>query len=303
MWAKAPRGRLDKPSHPDAAGLVPFALCRGQMPANMPPMQVGLVTPSYQQGRFLGQAIASVVAQGEALGHYAIYDSVSTDATPEVLDAWRDHPKVNTVVVEKDKGQADALNRGLAAVPCALMGWLNADDVLVPGALAWVVEFFERHPEVDVLAGARRIITGRGVPLLVIPATPQEGDERFVSSFFNQEATFWRRSAYERAGGHVDASLYGVMDYELFLRLQLSGARVAYTPRVLGRFRWHGENKTREQAVRFLEEINTVNARHGVPPMTRAEQVARTGAILRRHHGYWGKAYLQWKRRLMARVL
>jgi hypothetical protein len=124
------------------------------------------------------------------------------------------------------------------------MAWLNSDDVLFPGALACVADFFARHPDVDVVYGHRVLIdeNDREIGRWILPA-----HEDYVLSwadFVPQETLFWRRSLWERIGGSVDESFRFAMDWDLLLRFRDAGARFRRIPAFLGGFRVHAQQKT-----------------------------------------------------------
>jgi hypothetical protein len=131
------------------------------------------------------------------------------------------------------------------------MGWLNSDDLLLPGTLRYVARYFERHPNVDVVYGSRYIIneTGHEVGRWLLPSHDDEV-LRWVD-YVPQETLFWRREIWERAGGRIDESFDFAMDWDLILRFQSAGARFACIPRFLGAFRVTPDTKTSRQ-------INTV---------------------------------------------
>ena len=207
-------------------------------------MKVSIITPSFNQGHFIRETIDSVLSQGEALGDYVIVDGGSTDSTIGILADYRLNPGVKAVISEPDRGQADALNKGVRLVGDDILGYLNSDDILVSGALKFVSDYFIDHPEIDVICGTRLVIGPRSRIIYRAPAILGEGADFYRSMNFFQEATFWRRSAFDRAGGSFDSSYRFAMDFELFTRMKMNGARFAVVPRLLGMFRVHDSSKT-----------------------------------------------------------
>jgi hypothetical protein len=125
-----------------------------------PPL-ISIVTPSFNQGKFLGATINSVLAQEYPKLEYIVQDGGSRDGTVKVLEEfsgslshWESAP---------DGGQANAVNLGLRRATGEILGWLNSDDLLLPGSLAYVAAFFERHPEVDVVYENRILIDARAL--------------------------------------------------------------------------------------------------------------------------------------------
>jgi glycosyltransferase involved in cell wall biosynthesis len=206
---------------------------------------ISIVTPSYQQGQFLGRTIESVLAQKYPRLEYVIQDGNSTDDTKQVLEQFR--ARLTRVNSERDDGQADAINRGFRHTSGEIMAWLKSDDILLPGTLAVVGNYFHEHPDVDVVYGHRILIDehDREIGRWVMP----EHDSELLSwaDFIPPETLFWRRSIWEKAGGFVDESYRFALDWELLLRLRRAGARFVRIPRFLGAFRVHDEQKTSAQ--------------------------------------------------------
>ena len=208
--------------------------------ANAP--RITVVTPSYNQADFIERTIRSVLDQGYPNLEYRVQDGASTDGTAEILRRWEG--KLSRWDSRADSGQSEAINRGFDGSTGEIMAWLNSDDVLFPGALAYVADYFTRHPEVDVIYGHRILIDeeDRQIGRWILPAH----SDRVLSwaDFVPQETLFWRRRIWDKAGGHVDESFRFAMDWDLLLRFRDAGARFARVPRFLGGFRIHGRQKT-----------------------------------------------------------
>ena len=117
---------------------------------------ITIVTPSFQQGRFLERTIYSILSQQYPRLEYVVQDGGSTDGTVDVLQRFE--PLLTRWVSEPDDGQTDAINRGFRGTTGELMAWVNSDDLLLPGCLAYVARFLVEHPEVDVVYGYRLMI-------------------------------------------------------------------------------------------------------------------------------------------------
>jgi glycosyltransferase involved in cell wall biosynthesis len=135
-----------------------------------------IITPSFNQGAFIERTIRSVLGQGYPALEYVVQDGASDDGTLAVLDAYRD--RLAACVSEPDGGQADALNRAFARTGGEIMGWINSDDMLLPGALAAVARHFERNPEtgqeIELQVEATANLSGFG--RRVAPRVPPEGE-------------------------------------------------------------------------------------------------------------------------------
>ncbi len=206
-------------------------------------MKIGVVTISYNQANYLAEAIESVqVADPERLD-YVIVDAGSTDGSREIIERYR--RRFGRILLEPDEGPPDGLNKGFAATDADILGYLNSDDCFAPGALDYVLCYFERHPEVDVLCGAIRIINENGAPS-IRRRTPDRIDLRryaYESCFFWQQATFFRRNAFLKTQG-FNLGSKTAWDGELVVDMALAGCRFAYTNKLLGDFRIYSHSIT-----------------------------------------------------------
>ncbi|MDP8989911.1 MAG: glycosyltransferase [Acidobacteriota bacterium] len=221
--------------------------------------KITVVTPSFNQARFLEQTILSVLNQGYPRLEYMIFDGGSTDGSKDIIEKYCH--RLAYCCSQVDRGQADALKRGFARATGDILCWLNSDDVFLPGALSAVGAYFADHPETEVVNGGGFVIDEYGHPLLDGFWTYTEGvaaTHRRLKWYGQdgvfQMSTFWRRSAYEAVGG-VDPDLFFLMDKDLFVRLA-KRRPFDSTPQLLACFRNHGSSKSRlAQARRKLEEV------------------------------------------------
>ncbi len=234
-------------------------------PAALP--QIAVVTPSYGQEKFIERTLRSVLDQQYPKLVYVVQDGASKDRSPEIIARYA--PQLRHWESVPDRGQADAIRRGfdhvIAALgPDDLMAWLNSDDLLAPGALRFVAEYFTANPEVDVVYGHRIIIddddrdVGRWIMPRHNPATLEWID------YVPQETMFWRKRAWDRAGG-IDPSFQFALDWDLLARFQQAGCRMVRVPYFLGAFRVHAEQKT-SQAIHTTgaDEMRRIRTRfHG----------------------------------------
>jgi glycosyltransferase involved in cell wall biosynthesis len=206
-------------------------------------MKLGIVTISYNQAGYLQQAIDSVALADLSRLVYVIVDPGSTDGSRDVIT--RNRHRFTRAILEPDNGPADGLNKGFAACDADVYGYVNADDRFVPGALDYVADYFTRHPEIDLLQGAIRIIKGTGKLKLRGRAPDRLDPARFVCgvAFAWQQATFFRRELFARTKG-FNIQNRVTWDGELVLDMLLAGAKVGYTSTVLGDFRVYPESIT-----------------------------------------------------------
>ena len=219
---------------------VPAHYSRPQAMANAP--RISLVTPSFRQAGYIERTLRSVLDQEYPNLEYHVQDGGSTDGTPEILQRyagrlarWDSRP---------DKGQSEAINLGFAGTTGEIMAWLNSDDILLPGALAYVADYFTRHPAVDVVYGHRILIDENDddIGRWMMPA---HNDEVLSwADYVPQETLFWRRRIWEKVGARIDESFRFAMDWDLLVRFREAGARFARLPRFLGGFRIHPHQKT-----------------------------------------------------------
>jgi glycosyltransferase involved in cell wall biosynthesis len=221
-----------------------------------PPL-VSVVTPSLNQGAFIEAAIRSVLEQDYPNIEHIVVDGGSTDETLEVL---RRYPHL-TWVSEPDEGQADAVNKGFAMSHGEIFGWLNADDLYLPGAISAAVDVLRESGAALVHGGWRQIDesgeTIRDVAPVPFDLEKQLNDRNAVA----QPGALFTREAFEAVGG-LDAGYRYAMDYELWLKL---GARfeVCHVDRVLGAYRYHPDSKTVAAPLAFGPETVRASRRHG----------------------------------------
>ena len=215
-------------------------------------MKISIVTPSYNQGQFIERTLQSVASQTGAKIEHVVFDGGSTDNTVDVLKAFE--PPVRWVS-KKDKGQTDAVNQGIRATDGEIVGWLNSDDIYYPGAIARVVQYFQDHPDVDVVYGMADHIDLVDHAFETYPSAPWNLEQLKETCFICQPALFFRRRVVEQYG-LLDESLNFCMDYEYWLRLGKAGARFAYLEEKIAGSRLYADNKTLGARVKVHSEIN-----------------------------------------------
>jgi glycosyltransferase involved in cell wall biosynthesis len=207
-----------------------------------------------------------VLGQGYPKLRYIVMDGGSPDETPDILASYGDRLDWWS---GPDRGQADAINKGFARVSGEIMGWVNSDDLLLPGTLAHVARFFRDHPEIDLVYGHRIIIDegGQEVGRWVLPR--HDPAALAFSDYVPQETMFWRAALWN-AIGPLDAGFHYAMDWDLLLRAQRAGFRFQRLQRFLGCFRIHGEQKT-AQTTELTQEMDQLRAAHFGRPISQRE--------------------------------
>jgi len=216
-------------------------------------VRLSVVTPSYNQNRFIEQTILSVKGQNCPGVEHVVMDGGSTDGTVETLERYAGSYNLQWTS-EPDKGQSDALNKGLSLSRGRLIGWLNSDDIYLPDALVKVTRYFDAHPETDWLYGDGCIIDEDS--RLLAPSKGRPYDlEAFLrdGQFICQPAAFFRRRALE-AAGPLDPALHFGMDYDLFIRLGLRCA-AGYLPETLAAFRITDAAKSLDKSAQFVADL------------------------------------------------
>jgi len=185
--------------------------------------KISIVTPSFNQGHFLGGTIDSILSQNYPNLEYIIIDGGSSDESVDVIKRYAD--KLTYWISEPDKGRGDAINKGFKHATGEIMAWLGCGDKYCPWALQVVSQIFSQLPEVEWLTTGSPILWDiKGLPILCAfnygysKQAFKDGCYLPTIMTLQQESTFWRRSLWDRADGYVDAELAKVPDFELWAR-------------------------------------------------------------------------------------
>lgn len=254
---------------------------------------LSIVTISFNQQMFLEDCLQSVTSQQVADCEYIVVDPGSTDGSREVLARYAD--RIDVRILEPDDGPADGLNKGFAAATGEIFGYINADDRLLPGSLEHVQQVFATRPDVDVICGTIRIIDRQGHASPRTRTADRFDLARYAAGIctVGQQATFFRRRAFERAGGFNPENRI-TWDGELLVDMALAGARFMTTTKTLGDFRIYsesitGSNRHLERARREQERIADKIRARGIPlysPLERKLRRLLYKANVARHIGY-----------------
>jgi glycosyltransferase involved in cell wall biosynthesis len=203
------------------------------------PPRIAIVTPSLNQRDFIASTIDSVINQNYPNLTYLVQDGGSTDGTRAILKRYDSKLRWRS---EADTGQADAVNRGFREIDGEIMAYLNSDDILLPGTLAYVARVFRDSPDVDLVYGHRIYIDVQGLDIGRCVLPPHDPETLKWADFIPQETLFWRRRVWQ-AIGPLDESFQFALDWDFVLRAQESGFVFRRVPRFLSCFRVHDQQK------------------------------------------------------------
>ncbi|HXH91004.1 MAG TPA: glycosyltransferase family 2 protein [Thermoanaerobaculia bacterium] len=222
--------------------------------------RISIVIPSLNQGRFIEETILSILGQAWPDIELIVIDGGSID---ETLDVIRDYEaSIDFWISEPDRGQADAINKGLRKATGEIVTWFGADDVYANGIFASVAEAWRRNPDAIYAAPVANFYA-RGREQLVRPfGLSVENVVQYWKrqSRWHDPGLFWSRAAIN-AVGEIDVSLRYALDYDYLIRA-LQHASVAYIDQVAAGFRLHGRSKTIAQTEAMMAETASVSRRY-----------------------------------------
>jgi glycosyltransferase involved in cell wall biosynthesis len=222
---------------------------------------VSIVTPSFNQARYLEETIRSVLGQTYERIEYILIDGGSTDGSLEIIQKYTD--KVSYWVSEKDKGQTDAINKGFKAAHGSILAWLNSDDVYQPRAVSEAVAYLMDQPQVGMVYGDLDFVDENGQVIGRFPAA-QTDLRRLRRGYVHipQPAAFFRAELWQQVAP-LDDSFYFAMDYDLWVRLARL-TELKYLPgNPWASFRLHSGAKTISADERCWPEMLRVHYRDG----------------------------------------
>lgn len=223
------------------------------MPLPADDLRISLIIPSFNQGAFIEKTILSILSQGYGNLELIVIDGLSTDATCTIIRRYGH--ELSFWVSEPDNGQADALNKGFRMATGDVLGFINSDDLLLPGALSTIAQKFRSGPTIKFVVGKSLIIDQNSQVIDIDPGI-RPSRLSLVSlgtNGFMQPACFWHRDVYE-AVGDVDYSLQYAFDYDFFIRVMMR-YKAHTVNEFLAGYRMHPESKTsRLAAVKRAED-------------------------------------------------
>jgi GT2 family glycosyltransferase len=208
---------------------------------------VSIVTPSFNQARYLEETIQSVLNQDYDNLEYIVVDGASTDGSVDLIRKYSD--RLAWWVSEKDSGQAEAINKGLARARGEIVAWLNSDDAYLPGAIPAAVRALEANPDVVLVYGNMLAVDENGETINLLRYNQLQLEDLLCFQIVGQPAVFFRRGALEKAG-YLDPTYHFMLDHHLWVRIALQG-RILHVNETWAAARYHAEAKNRARAAEF----------------------------------------------------
>lgn len=211
---------------------------------------VSIVTPSFNQVSYLEQTIRSVLDQDYVDIEYLVIDGGSTDGSADIIKKYA--PRLAYWVSEKDSGQAEAINKGMARAKGDIVAWLNSDDYYLPGTIAAAVKAFDENPDIVLVYADMNAVDEHGQTFNTLRYRQLTLEDLLCFQIIGQPAVFMRRAAFEKAGG-LDLSYHFLLDHHLWLRVACLG-KILHLPQTWSAARYHPAAKNRAQAAAFGQE-------------------------------------------------
>jgi glycosyltransferase involved in cell wall biosynthesis len=232
-------------------------------------MKISIITPSFNQAEFLERTISSVLAQTYGEIEYIIVDGGSTDGSKDILQGYSSRDNI-VIISEPDKGQSDAIAKGMKLATGEYVGWINSDDVLYPECVEKIVALIKDNRSPAIAYSKRINFIDRYDKTIGLAEYCIDGFGYFSETDFsiNQQGSFYRRDLLKEVG-YVRQDLNFAMDLDLWLRLIKRGACVHFDGYPLAAFRRWEATKTSQGGGRFLREIRRTLRAHGVPLFSR----------------------------------
>ena len=228
-------------------------------------MLLSIVTPSFNQVRYIEETIRSVLSQDYSPVEYLIIDGGSTDSTGDVIRKYQH--KLAWSVSEKDHGQTDAINKGFARAQGDVFAWINSDDTFEPGAFTAAMNYLRDHPNVGMVYGDCNYTNASGEVIGKFRAA--QTSYRLLRQGYThipQQTMFFRAELWRQVGP-LDPSFYFAMDYDLWTRIA-ARAPIKYIPQTWASFRLHTAGKTVLADERCWPEMIRVHYRDGGSPFS-----------------------------------
>lgn len=232
--------------------------------------KISIVTVAYNMERFIEQTIRSVVDQKTSDVEYVLVDGASSDATLAIAKCYQ--TSIDTLISEPDDGQYQAIAKGFAHSSGEVMGWINADDILMPWTFSVVARIFDQFPEVDWITGSPAFLNEAGQLGRIhwhLPAYPRSfiangWYQKHLGAYLQQESMFWRRSLWDRVGG-LDLRYSLAADFDLWTRFAMHADLIPVDV-PLAAFRERTDARSSAGAAKYEAEVAEICAMKPKPP-------------------------------------
>ena len=211
---------------------------------------VSIITPSYNQAKYLEQTITSVLDQTYPSIEYIVVDGKSKDGSVDIIKKYVD--KLAYWVSEKDKGQADAINKGFSRATGEIIAWLNSDDYYLPETVQAAVKIFEENPDVVLVYGNMLAVDENSVTFNTMNYRQLTLKDLLCFNIIGQPAVFMRRSALLQTNG-LDATFHFLLDHLLWIQIAKQG-KILHVNQTWAAARYHSEAKNVSKAAEFGRE-------------------------------------------------
>lgn len=237
---------------------------------------VSIITPSFNQARYLETTVQSVLSQDYPHIEYIVIDGASTDDSIEIIKKHEN--RLAYWISEKDNGQADAINKGLTRAKGEIVAWLNSDDYYLPNAISNAVKVFEGIPDLIMAYGDMLAVDEHGQTINNMKYKQLSLEDLLCFQIIGQPAVFFRRDAFEKSGG-LDPTFHFLLDHHLWIRLTLQG-KILHIPETWAAARYHAEAKNRAKTAEFgREAFRILDWAKNTPELT-----AAISSVKRRAH-------------------
>lgn len=211
---------------------------------------VSIITPSFNQAKYLEQTIRSVLSQDHPRIEYIVMDGASTDGSVDTIEKYAD--ELTYWESQKDNGQADAINKGFARASGGIVAWLNSDDFYLPGTVSAAVKIFDENPDVVLVYGNMLAVDENGATFNTLTYKQLTLEDLLCFQIIGQPAVFMRRSALQKTSG-LDLSFHFLLDHLLWIQIAKHG-RILHVDQTWAAARYHAEAKNRAKAAEFGRE-------------------------------------------------
>lgn len=211
---------------------------------------VSIITPSYNQAKYLEQTILSVLEQDYPRMEYIVIDGASTDGSVEIIKKYASKLKHWESV--NDNGQADAINKGFAHATGEIIAWLNSDDYYLPGTVSKAVKVFEENPDVVLVYGNMLAVDKNGQTFNTLTYKQLTLEDLLCFQIIGQPAVFMRRSALQKTSG-LDLTFHFLLDHLLWIKIAKQG-KLLHVDQTWSAARYHAEAKNVAKAAKFGHE-------------------------------------------------